>query len=111
MRRRDVWFAAAIAIAACRHSQATATPTGSPAVAQLPVAIPSHADGISRMIEEGMQRSHVRADLAYLSDVIGPRLTGSPGMRRANDWTQQKFREYGMDRADLESWDFGVGWT
>ena len=56
MRRRDVWFAAAIAIAACRHSQATATPTGSPAVAQLPVAIPSHADGISRMIEEGMSR-------------------------------------------------------
>ena len=62
-------------------------------------------------MQEGTQHSHVDADLEYLLDVIGPRLTGSPEMRRANEWMAQKFREYGMDRADLESWKFGVGWT
>src|SRR5258705_240876 len=112
MMRRALSFAAAIALAACSHSQATVgASAGGAAVAQLPVAIPSHADGVSRMILEGTQQSHVKDDLAYLLDVIGPRLTGSSGMRRANEWTQQKFREYGMDRAELESWDFGVGWT
>jgi carboxypeptidase Q len=66
---------------------------------------------VTRMIDEGTQRSHVDADLEYMLDVIGPRLTGSAGMKRANDWTQQKFREYGADRAELEPWKFGVGWT
>ena len=47
----------------------------------------------------------------YLLDVIGPRLTGSAAARRANEWTRQKFREYGADRAELEPWTFGVGWT
>jgi hypothetical protein len=76
------------------------------------VAAQQPADSaIVRMIQEGTQHSHVDADLEYLLDVIGPRLTGSAEMRRANDWTAQKFREYGMDRADLEPWKFGVGWT
>ena len=78
-------------------------------------AVPLHARTtdtiIAKMIEEGTQYSHVDADLEYLLDVIGPRLTGSPEMKRANEWTQQKFREYGIDRADLEPWKFGVGWT
>ncbi len=63
------------------------------------------------MIVEGTQHSHVDADLSYLLDVIGPRLSGSPEMRRANEWTQKKFTEYGADRSELESWNFGVGWT
>src|SRR3954447_24277527 len=58
-----------------------------------------------------MHRSHVDADLQYLTDVIGPRLTGSAGMRRANDWTLEKFREYGVDSTALEAWTFGLGWT
>src|SRR5215831_10058653 len=66
---------------------------------------------VPKLIQEGMQRSHVEPDLEYLTDVIGPRLTGSAGVRRANDWTRQKFLEYGMDHAELEPWKFGVGWT
>src|SRR5262245_43411425 len=66
---------------------------------------------VSKIVREGTQNSHVDADLQYLLDVIGPRLTGSPAMRRANEWTQQKFREYGADTAALESWKFGIGWT
>src|SRR5689334_15697706 len=84
---------------------------GAQTVAQRDVGVPTNDALVARMIEEGTKRSHVEQDLEYLLDVIGPRLSGSPEMRRANEWTQQKFKEYGMDRAELESWDFGVGWT
>src|SRR5215211_3364974 len=104
---------AAVVLAASVQAQQTTASGGAvaPAVAQRAVQVPSNADLVGRMIEEGAQRSHVDADLRYLLDVIGPRLTGSPEIRRANEWTQKKFLEYGMDRAELEAWTFGVGWT
>ena len=46
---------------------------------------------------------------AQLTDVIGPRLSGSPAMRRANDWTAERFRAYGLTAA-LEPYTFGVTW-
>jgi len=94
--------------ASARSQTATAAP---PAAAQRAVGVPSDDALVARMIQEGTRRSHVDADLEYLLDVIGPRLTGSPEMRLANDWTRQKFLEYGVDRADLEPWSFGIGWT
>ncbi|MGH9316378.1 MAG: M20/M25/M40 family metallo-hydrolase, partial [Thermoanaerobaculia bacterium] len=43
---------------------------------------------------------------------IGPRLTGSPQMKAANDWTRQRLAEWGLSNAHLESWGpFGRGWT
>src|SRR5271156_4557468 len=45
---------------------------------------------IERIKEEGLKRSQVMTTLSYLSDVIGPRLTGSPNMKRANEWTRDK---------------------
>ena len=39
------------------------------------------------------------ANLRHLSDIIGPRLSGSPAMRRANDWTAERFRAYGLTAA------------
>lgn len=65
---------------------------------------------ISFLIREGTQHSHVTADLEYLTEVIGPRLTGSPAMRRANEWTAAKLSEYGVDDVALEPWPFGVTW-
>ncbi|MFL5402577.1 MAG: M20/M25/M40 family metallo-hydrolase [Gemmatimonadales bacterium] len=56
-----------------------------------------------------MQRSDVMQNLQHLSDVIGPRLSGSPAMRRANEWTGQRFKTYGLT-AGLEPYDFGVTW-
>ncbi len=50
--------------------------------------------------------------LSYLSDVIGPRLTASPGMKRANEWTRDQLTKWGLQNAHLESWGpFGRGWT
>jgi len=41
-------------------------------------------EDIDRIKDEGINRSQVMPTLSYLSDVIGPRLTASPGMKRAN---------------------------
>jgi carboxypeptidase Q len=93
---------------------AVSVPSQQPSTAPIQqhgLGVPSNDDLVIRLMHEGIDRSHVEADLSYLTDVIGPRLSGSPEMRRANEWTQQKFRDYGMDRTSLESWTFGVGWT
>ncbi|MFL6374093.1 MAG: M20/M25/M40 family metallo-hydrolase [Pyrinomonadaceae bacterium] len=70
------------------------------------------ADVIDKIKDEGMHRSQVMETLGYLSDVIGPRLTASPGMKRANDWTRDTLTKWGMSNAHLEPWGpFGRGWT
>jgi len=55
--------------------------------AQTPAAAPDANDPIARIRDEGLNRSQVMQTLSYLSDVIGPRLTASPNMKRANEWT------------------------
>lgn len=70
------------------------------------------ADVIEKIKDEGMNRSQVMQTLSYLSDVIGPRLTASPGMKRANNWTRDTLAGYGLQNAHLEAWGpFGRGWT
>ena len=50
--------------------------------------------------------------VAYLTDVIGARLTGSPAMKEANDWTRERLRSWGLANAHLEPWGpFGLGWS
>ena len=68
-------------------------------------------DPITRIREEGLKRSQVMETLSYLSDVIGPRLTGSPNMKRANEWTRDQLARWGLQNAHLEEWGpFGRGW-
>jgi carboxypeptidase Q len=70
------------------------------------------ADVAKQIKEEGTTRSQVMQTLSYMSDVIGPRLTGSPGMKRANEWTRDTMTKWGLQNAHLESWGpFGRGWT
>jgi carboxypeptidase Q len=69
-------------------------------------------DPVERIKEEGMNRSQVMQILSHLTDVIGPRLTNSPQMKRANEWTRDKMREWGMQNERLEPWGpFGRGWS
>lgn len=84
-----------------------------PAVPTPPAAASAaSADPIERIKEEGLKHSQVMATLSYLTDVIGPRLTGSPNLKRANEWTRDQFSKYGLQNAHLESWGpFGRGWT
>jgi carboxypeptidase Q len=79
---------------------------------QTPAPAPDPNDPIQRIKEEGTKRSQVMQTLSYLSDVIGPRLTASPGMKRANEWTRDQLTKWGLQNAHLESWGpFGRGWT
>jgi hypothetical protein len=79
-----------------------------------PPAVQEHVDlaALQRIREEGLTRSHVDSLAQYLTDAIGPRLTGSSGMRRANEWTAQMFRQWGLVKVRIEPWDsaFGRGW-
>jgi carboxypeptidase Q len=64
-----------------------------------------------RIREEGLSHSHVMEYASALDDGIGPRLTGSPNLQKANDWTRDQFTAMGCANAHLEDWgEFGMGW-
>ena len=66
----------------------------------------------ARIKDEGMNQSQVMEILSYLSDVYGPRLTGSPGFKRAADWARKELETWGLSNAHLEKWEpFGKGWS
>lgn len=64
-----------------------------------------------RIRDEGLSHSHVMDYASGLMDGIGPRLTGSPNLKRANEWTRDQFTAMGCSNAHLEDWgEFGMGW-
>ncbi len=66
---------------------------------------------LSKIREEGLNHSQVSKTLSYLTDVIGERLTGSPSLKRANEWTRDTMTSWGLSNAHLEAWGpFGRGW-
>ncbi|HSP17029.1 MAG TPA: M20/M25/M40 family metallo-hydrolase [Thermoanaerobaculia bacterium] len=66
----------------------------------------------TRIRQEGLRNSKVMEIASGLLDGIGARLTGSPNMKRANEWTRDKLTEFGLANAHLESWGpFGRGWS
>ena len=89
----------------------SATVTAALQAQQQPTPTPDPNDPIEKIKDEGMNRSQVMATLSYLTDVIGPRLTASPNMKRANEWTRDQLTKWGLQNAHLESWGpFGRGW-
>ena len=66
---------------------------------------------ITKIRHEGFKHSQVMKTVGYLSDVIGPRPTGSPEVTRAYNWTADKFREWGCENVHLEPFSFGIGWA
>src|SRR5688500_769881 len=66
---------------------------------------------IAKLRAESDARSQVQEHFRMLTDVIGPRLTGSPGFKRSVDWTRSRFTEWGLSNVAVESWPFGRGWT
>src|SRR5258706_3409696 len=69
-----------------------------------PAPTTTSTDPIVRIRDEGLNRSQVMQTLSYLTDVIGPRLTGSPNLRRANHWTAEKLTSWGLENAHEEAW-------
>jgi carboxypeptidase Q len=67
---------------------------------------------ITRIRYEGFRNSKVMDYASGLMDSIGERLTGSPNMKRANEWTRDQLAAMGLSNAHLEPWGpFGRGWA
>ncbi|MBI1807362.1 MAG: M20/M25/M40 family metallo-hydrolase [Ignavibacteria bacterium] len=67
---------------------------------------------IAQIKDEGMNRSQVMEILSYLSDVYGPRVTGSPGFKQAAEWARLKLASWDLQNVHLEGWGpFGRGWS
>lgn len=62
------------------------------------------------ILSEVRDRSEIMKNLRYISDVIGPRLTGSKGLERANNWTAEVMKSYGLSNVHLEPWEIPIGW-
>jgi hypothetical protein len=64
-----------------------------------------------RIRDEGLGHSHIMEYASALMDGIGPRLTGSPNMKHANEWTRDQLTAMGCSNSHLEDWgEFGMGW-
>jgi hypothetical protein len=81
-----------------------------PLAAAWPAAETVDLDAVYKIKEEGLQRSKVMEIESYLTDVYGPRLTGSPNIKEAADWAEKTMREWGLANVHLETWPFGRGW-
>ncbi|PYQ54595.1 MAG: peptidase M28 [Acidobacteria bacterium] len=79
--------------------------------ALLPAEEAVDLETITRIRDEGLTNSKVMDTVGYLTDVIGPRITGSPQMKQANDWTRDQLQSWGLANAHLEGWRFGRGWS
>jgi carboxypeptidase Q len=87
------------------------------AIAFAALAVPAFAQErldwatLGRIRDEGFRHSQVMETAAQLTDVHGPRLTGSPQYKEAADWARQQLEAWGLANAHLESWPFGRGWS
>src|SRR2546429_1220948 len=70
------------------------------------------ADILGRIRQEASSRSQILRTVHYLTDLYGPRLTGSPNVKTAGEWTIKQMTHWGFVNGHLEAWDFGhPGWT
>jgi len=64
----------------------------------------------AKILSEIHEHSELMENLEYLSDEIGPRLTGLPQLKRANDWTAEMFKKYGLTNVHLEAYSIPHAW-
>jgi len=81
-----------------------------PLTAQWAITEKLDLDAIYKIKDEGLQRSKVMEIESYLTDVYGPRLTGSPNIKEAADWAQKTMKQWGLANVKTEAWPFGRGW-
>jgi carboxypeptidase Q len=73
---------------------------------------PSDLNAISQIKDEGFNNSKVMETMSYLTDIYGPRLTNSPNIKQAAEWTTGKMKEWQLSNVHLEPWGpFGKGWS
>ncbi len=95
------------AVATAALGVLTLVPTVTAQVAQEAVDL----DVVERIRDEGLNRSQIPEMAGHLTDVIGPRLTNSPGIWRAQEWLTATFGAWGLENIEVEPWgEFGRGW-
>jgi hypothetical protein len=118
MQTKNLCFSSAVLLAAALTLHAADRPKpGSPApiVADPYAEVQPATESIDlnvyqRIRAEGLNHSHVMEFGAALMDWIGPRLTGSPNLAKANVWTRDTLTKLGLENAHLEDWgEFGLG--
>lgn len=72
---------------------------------------PVDADTVAFLREHGLENGQAMELLSWMCDVYGPRLTGSPNLRHAQDWAKKTFEDWGLSNVHFEKWGpFGRGW-
>jgi carboxypeptidase Q len=110
-----VWMSTT-SVATFAASPKTATPPQTPGYDYSHPAVQPATESLdlgmyARIREEGLAHSRIMDYASALFDDIGPRLTGSPSLARANAWTRDQLTAMGCSNARLESWgEFGLGW-
>ena len=62
----------------------------------------------ARIRQEAIERSPILRTLHYLTDVYGPRVTGSPSLKAAGEWAVRTMESWGLTNGRLEPWDCGA---
>jgi carboxypeptidase Q len=122
---RRIFHAAAVGVLVCtsllvapvaqqsqsgsRQRTASTDATAAPPIQRADAA---DLDAISKIKEEGLERSQAMDTLWYLTDVYGPRLTNSPNIRAAASWAVKRLGDWGIPGAKQDTWGpFGRGWA
>src|SRR5262249_20889597 len=71
----------------------------------------AQTDVLSRIRDEGLNRSKVLSYFATLTDQFGPRLTGTPVYKQSAEWTRGQLKTIGLSDRRLEPWPFARGWV
>jgi hypothetical protein len=106
-------FWTALCLGLVGFTGAPGTPrAGAAADAPAPANAARDASPLGRIRDEGLNRSEITTTLLALTDLNGPRLTGSPGLRQASVWARDRLTAWGLANARLEAWGpFGRGWV
>ena len=72
---------------------------------------PVDLEMVNKIKNEAINNSNIRDMAFYLTDVIGPRLSGSTGLQNAYEWTSEQMKEMGLENVEIAPWgEFGRGW-
>ena len=72
---------------------------------------PVHWDVVDKIMDEAFKNSNVMENASWIVDVFAPRNAKSPGYIASAEWVKERLQEYGLSNAELEPYEFGVGYV
>ena len=99
-----------LALTTLLHGQAPSRTTAPPP-SPVPVLASYPDTPAGKLLKEVKERAEVVARVEHLSDLIGPRLTGSESLRKAQAWAMGEMKKLGAENIHEEAYDFGLAWT